>query len=151
MIYDGDMIGQACVCHLPTMILMNMRLRHQYYHNLHNRWWNKMLLIADSDIYPELIATQAWYGKICDTLGEWYLNPNVRTDLIVKWDKFIKQAMCYKPVDHNIIKERDIKIDNETTVDEFEDPMRSIALHAMNTANKYTEVLESKRYLKIAV
>lgn len=28
MIYDGQMIGQACVAHLPTMILINMRMHH---------------------------------------------------------------------------------------------------------------------------
>ncbi len=69
MMYDGEIVGQACVCHLPTMILINMRKRHHFYHHLHNRWWNRMILISDSDFYPELIGSQSWYGKICDTLG----------------------------------------------------------------------------------
>ncbi len=148
MIYDGDMIGQACVCHLPTMIMMNMRLRHHFYHYLHNRWWNRMILIADTDIYPELIATQVWSGKICDTLGEWFLNPSVRSDMILQWDKFIKKAMCYKPVNHKVVPERDIQIAGET-VDEFLDPMTVIAKHALETARAYTENVESKSYLKI--
>ena len=150
MIYDGDMIGQACVCHLPSMIILNMKLRHHFLHFLHNRWWNRMLLIADSDIYPELIATQAWSGKICDTLGEWYLNPSTRSDMTLKWDKFIKQAMCYKPVDHVAMPERDIKIGKDV-VDEFADPIMVIARHALEVAKQYEQDLESKKYLKLAI
>lgn len=144
------MIGQACVCHLPTMILMKMRIRHQFYHQLHNRWWNRMVQISDSDFYPELIANQAWYGKICDTLGEWYLNPGTRMQMMLKWDPFIKEAMCYKPVDHSVHPERSIVL-NGIAVDEFSDPMTTIARHALNTAFKYKEQNDSKKYLKLAI
>lgn len=64
IVYDGQMIGQAAACHLPTMILLEMRMNHQWYHDLFNRWWNSMVTIADKDIYPELIGGQAWFGKI---------------------------------------------------------------------------------------
>ena len=144
------MIGQACVCHLPTMILLEMRLRHQFYHNMHNRWWNKMLLIADKAIYPELIATQAWYGKICDTLAEWYLNPPTRAELIVAWDNFVRQAMCYKPVNHKIVPERSIMVEG-APVDEFSDPMHVIAKHALKFAEEYEMNLDTKKYLKLAL
>ena len=93
IIYDGQMIGQAAACHLPTMILLEMRMHHQWYHDLFNRWWNSMATIADKDIYPELIGGQAWFGKICDTLGEWYLKPENRYDLIREWEYWIKDAM----------------------------------------------------------
>lgn len=62
--YDGQMIGAATACHLPTMILLDMRMHHQWYHDYFNRWFNNMVTIADKDIYPELIGGQAWFGKI---------------------------------------------------------------------------------------
>lgn len=64
IVYDGQMVGAAAVNHLPTMILLDMRMHHQWYHDLFNRWWNEMVTIADKDIYPELIGGQAWFGKI---------------------------------------------------------------------------------------
>ena len=64
IIYDGQLIGSAAVNHLPTMILLDMRMHHQWYHDLFNRWWNDMVTIADKDIYPEIIGGQAWFGKI---------------------------------------------------------------------------------------
>lgn len=64
IIYDGQMIGAAAAAHLPTMILLDMRMHHQWFHDYFNRWWNQMVTIADKDIYPELIGGQAWFGKI---------------------------------------------------------------------------------------
>jgi lipid A disaccharide synthetase len=64
LVYDGQMVGSAAACHLPSMILLDMRMHHQWYHDLFNRWWNEMVTIADKDIYPEIIGGQAWFGKI---------------------------------------------------------------------------------------
>jgi hypothetical protein len=58
-----------------------------------------MNIIADCNVYPELIGGEAWYGKIADSLAEWYVKPEARYDLIRKWEYFIKDALCYKPVD----------------------------------------------------
>jgi hypothetical protein len=55
-----------------------------------------MNLIADNNIYPELIGGEAWWGKICDTLGQWYVKPEVRYDMIRKWEYFLKDSMSYK-------------------------------------------------------
>ena len=93
LVYNGQMVGAAAACHLPTAILIKMRMHHQYYHDLFNRWANEMNLLADNNIYPELIGGEAWFGKICDTLGEWYLKPGKRWDMIRKWEYFIKDAI----------------------------------------------------------
>jgi hypothetical protein len=93
IMYDGQMIGSAAACHLPTMILLEMRMHHQWYHDLFNRWWNSMVTIADKDIYPEIIGGQAWFGKICDTLGEWYIQPSIRYDMVRGWEGFVKDSM----------------------------------------------------------
>lgn len=93
------MISAAAACHLPTMILINMRMHHQWYHDLYNRWWNNLNITADNNIYPELFGGEAWYGKICDTLAEWYVKPEIRYDMIRKWEYFLKDAMSYKALD----------------------------------------------------
>lgn len=82
IIYDGQMISSAAACHLPTMNLLKMRMHHQWYHDLINRWANDMNIIADRNIYPEVIGGEAWYGKIADTLAQWYVNPDIRFTMI---------------------------------------------------------------------
>jgi hypothetical protein len=42
------MVSSAAACHLPTMNLINMRMHHHWYHDLFNRWWNDMNIIADN-------------------------------------------------------------------------------------------------------
>ena len=106
--YDGQLIGQAAACHLPTMILVKMRVHHQWFSDLYNQWWNQMNIIADNNVYPELIGGEAWYGKIADSLAEWYVKPEARYDLIRKWEYFLKDALCYKPIDRSEVKSRDI-------------------------------------------
>jgi lipid A disaccharide synthetase len=71
------------------MDLINMRMHHHWYHDLFNRWWNDMNIIADNNIYPELIGGEAWFGKIADTLAEWYVKPDIRYSMITKFDGFI--------------------------------------------------------------
>ena len=82
IIYDGQMVSSAAACHLPTMDLIKMRMHHHWYHDLFNRWWNDMNIIADNGVYPELIGGEAWFGKIADTLGEWYVKPDTRYQMI---------------------------------------------------------------------
>lgn len=60
-----------------------------------------MNIIADNDVYPELIGGQAWPGKIADTLAEWYLNPDMRYQMIRSYDSYIAEAMSYKQIDRS--------------------------------------------------
>jgi hypothetical protein len=48
IIHDGQMVSSAAACHLPTMNSFNMRMHDQYNHELFNRWWNDMNIIADN-------------------------------------------------------------------------------------------------------
>lgn len=64
--YDGQQVSSCVACHLPTMILIKMRMHHQWYHDLFNRWWNDMTIIADGNIYPEIIGGECWFGRISD-------------------------------------------------------------------------------------
>jgi hypothetical protein len=67
-----------------------------------------MSIIADCDIYPEYIGGEAWYGKITDTMAEWYLKPEIKYDMIRKWEYFIKESLSYKSIDRSIVKTKDI-------------------------------------------
>ena len=124
IIHDGQMVSSAAACHLPTMNVFNMRMHNQWYNNLFNRWWNDMNIIADKDVYPEIIGGGAWYGKIADTLGEWYLNPDIRYTMIRNFDSFVAQGMSYKPIDRSVVKTRDIILDDGRTYDTYVDPWK---------------------------
>jgi lipid A disaccharide synthetase len=106
--YDGQLIGSAAACHLPTMVLVNMRMHHHWFSDLYNRWWTPLNIIADNNIYPEIIGGEAWYGKIADTLGEWYVKPEIRYDMIRKAEYFLKDGLSYKPLDRTVVKSRDL-------------------------------------------
>jgi len=108
IIYDGQMVSAAAACHLPTMNLIKMRMHHQWYHDLFNRWWNDMNIIADNNVYPEIIGGEAWFGKIADTLGEWYVKPDTRYNMIRKFDGFIQEGMSYKDINRSEVTSRDL-------------------------------------------
>lgn len=76
-----------------------------------------MNIIADNNIYPEMIGGEAWYGKICDTLAEWYIKPDVRYDMIRKWEYFIKDALTYRSIDRTKVHSRDIILADGQTYD----------------------------------
>jgi len=126
--YDGQMVSAAAALHLPTMVLLKMRMHHQWYHDLFNRWANNMNLIADKDIYPELIGGQAWFGKITNTLGEWYLKPRTRYAKIEQFEGFVKESL---PRADNVqpasTQFGEISFDNESAYDEFVDPIQITA------------------------
>ena len=50
IIYDGQMVSSAAACHLPTMCLIKMRMHHQWYHDLFNRFQNDMNIIANNTV-----------------------------------------------------------------------------------------------------
>ena len=122
IIYDGQMVSSAAACHLPTMNLLQMRMHHQWYNDLFNRWWSDMNIIADNHVYPELIGGEAWFGKIADTLGSWYLNPDTKYTMIRKYDGFVAEAMSYKPIDRTKVTTRDIILEDGRSYDVYVDP-----------------------------
>lgn len=67
-----------------------------------------MNIIADNNIYPEVIGGEAWWGKICDTLAEWHVKPETRFDMIRKFEYFLKDAMSFKPFDRQTVRTKDI-------------------------------------------
>jgi hypothetical protein len=135
--YDGQIVGAAAACHLPVMVLIKMRMHHQWFSDLYNQWWNQMNFIADNNIYPELIGGEAWFGKICDTLGEWLVKPEIRYDLVRKWEYFIKDAMSYVPLDRSVVQSRDLILADGQSYDEFRDPFRQIARHLWADIQNY--------------
>lgn len=122
IIHDGQMVSSAAACHLPTMNIFDMRMHHQWYNDLFNRWWNDMNIIADNNIYPEMIGGEVWFGKIADTLGSWYVNPDTRYTMIRRFDSFIAEAMSYKPIDREQVRTRDIILADGQAYDVYQEP-----------------------------
>lgn len=137
IVHNGQMVSSAAACHLPTMNLFDMRMHHQWYNELFNRWWNDMNIIADNNVYPELIGGEAWFGKIADTLGSWYVSPDTRYTMIRKFDGFVQEAMSYKPVDRSAVKTRDIILADGRAYDVYMDPWKVATSKMWEDASAY--------------
>ena len=137
IIYDGQMVSSAAACHLPTMNMIKMRMHHHWYHDLFNRWWNDMNIIADNGVYPELIGGEVWFGKVADTLGEWYVKPDTRFKMISKFDGFLQEAMSYKPIDRSEVTTRDLILADGQAYSQYMDPHYVAATHMWNDIQKY--------------
>ena len=137
IVYNGQMISSAAACHLPTMNLMEMRMHHQWYNDLFNRWWNDMNIIADRGVYPEIIGGEAWFGKIADTLADWYIKPDTRYQMIRNFDSFVQEAMPYKPIDRTQVRTRDIILADGNAYDVYMDPMQVVAKKMWQDASAY--------------
>jgi hypothetical protein len=120
-IYDGQMVQSANALHLPVNCLINMRMNQQFYQNFFNRWWNDMNIICDNQVNMELIGGEAWWGKICDTIAENYVNPRARQLMMQKLDGFVVEGMSYKELDRTEVRTRDLMIDGQA-YDQFHDP-----------------------------
>ena len=81
-----------------------------------------MNIIADNDIYPELIGGEVWHGKIADTLGSWYVDPDTRYLMIRKYDGFIAEAMSYKEIDRSQVHTRDLLLADGLAYNVYVDP-----------------------------
>jgi hypothetical protein len=63
--------------------------------------------------------------------------------MILRWQPFVKQALCYKPIDHTIHPGRDLILPDGHTYDEFSDPMFALARHALKFADAYSATLHA--------
>lgn len=136
IMYDGQMVSSAAACHLPTMDLINMRMNHMWYNDLFNRFWADMNIIANNAVIPELQGGQAWFGKIADSLAEWYIKPDTRYEMIAKFDGKIAEGMSYKPVDRTQVRTRDLVIDGQT-YNQYCDPHFVAASHMWRDIQAY--------------
>lgn len=139
IIYDGQMVSSAAACHLPTMDLIQMRMHHQWYHDLYNRWWNDMNIIADNGINPELIGGEAWFGKIADSLAGWYLNPDTRFEMIRKFDGFIQEGMSYRELDRSEVRSRDLVLSDGQAYSVYQDPFAVAARNMWKDMKQYED------------
>lgn len=95
-----------------------------------------MNIIADRNVYPELIGGEAWFGKVADTLGTWYLNPDTRYTMIRNFDSYVAMGMSYKPIDRTKVQTRDIIGPDGRAYDVYVDPWTL-------TANKLWEDMQA--------
>ena len=81
-----------------------------------------MNIIADRNVYPELIGGEAWFGKVADTLGEWYIKPDQRYVFIRNFDGFVQEGMSYKEIERSKVRTRDIILEDGNAYNVYQDP-----------------------------
>ena len=81
-----------------------------------------MNIIADNNIYPEIIGGEAWWGKICDSLAAWLVKPEVRYDKVRKFEFFLKEAMSYQELNREVVRSKDLVLQDGQSYEEFKDP-----------------------------
>lgn len=70
-------------------------------------------------MYPEMIGGEVWFGKIADTLAEWYVKPDTRYQMVSKYDGFLQEAMSYKPIDRSKVHTRDLILSDGQAYSEY--------------------------------
>ena len=136
-VHDGQMVSSANALHLPVMTALNMRVHHHWYHDLYNRWWNDMNIIADTDLNHELIGGECWFGKVADTLAENYVNAEQRYTQIKRADGFVQDAMSFKPLDRTVVRTRDLMLEDGLSYDQYYDPMLLTARNMLSAVDEY--------------
>ncbi len=131
------MVSAATACHLPVLDLINMRMHHQWYNQLFNRFWCDMNIISNNFAVPELQGGEAWFGKIADSLAETYVRPDTRYETIAKLDGFIAEGMSYKPYDRNVVKGRDLILSDGQAYNTYMDPHAVAARHMWRDIQAY--------------
>ena len=63
LVYDGQMASAAVACHLPAVNMIKMRMHHQWFHDLFNRWQSDMNIIANNNVAKELFPEMFAVGK----------------------------------------------------------------------------------------
>ena len=81
-----------------------------------------MNIIADRHVYPDLIGGEAWFGKVADTLAEWYVKPDQRYLMIRNFDGFVQEGMSYKEIDRTKVRTRDIILEDGNAYNVYQDP-----------------------------
>lgn len=69
-----------------------------------------------------MIGGEVWHGKIADTLGSWYVDPDTRYQMIRKFDGFVAEAMSYKSIDRTEVHTRDIILADGQAYNCYVDP-----------------------------
>lgn len=149
-VHDGQMVSSANALNLPVNCMFNMRMHHQFYQNYFNRWWNDMNLIADNDVNKELIGGECWFGKICDTLGQNYVNPRARQQQIQRLRGFVQEGMSFKPLDRSQVRTRDLLIDGQPYTQHY-DPFVLAARHMWADIQAYNNDVDMQDNLRVSL
>jgi len=135
-IHDGQMVSSANALHLPVNCMFDMRMNQQFYQNFFNRWWNDMNILTDNHVNIELIGGEAWWGKICDTLAENYINPNARVHMMSKLKGFVNEGMSFKPLDRTVVRTKDLMVDGQSYT-QYHDPFNLAAKNMWKDISAY--------------
>lgn len=96
-----------------------------------------MNILTGNSVIPELVAGEAWYGKIADQLAESYVRPDIRYETMAKMDGHIADAMSFKPVDRTQVRSRDIILSDGQAYNVYMDPHFVAAKHMWKDMEAY--------------
>lgn len=73
--YNGEIVSECLVNQLTTVVIENMRKLEFYFVLAWNRFTNDMNIIADGDLFPEIIEGQCKASKLVEVLNKWHESP----------------------------------------------------------------------------
>jgi len=73
--YNGDIVTENLVNQLSTIVIQNMKKVEFYFMLSWNRFTNEANIIADGNLFPEIIEGQCHAEKLNELLTTWYENP----------------------------------------------------------------------------
>jgi lipid A disaccharide synthetase len=73
--YNGDIVTECLVNQLSTIVIQNMKKLEFYFLLYWNRFTNDMNIIADGNLFPEIIEGQCHPAKLLQLLNQWYESP----------------------------------------------------------------------------
>lgn len=65
------------------------------------------------------------------------MNPDVRFNMIKKFDGYVAEALCYKEIDRSQVHTRDLILADGQSYNEYRDPHHAAALHMWADIQKY--------------
>ena len=65
------------------------------------------------------------------------MKPEIRFDLIRKWEYFIKDAMSFKEIDRKKVKTRDLILDDGLAYFEYKEPFSQVSIHILKDMMEY--------------
>ena len=73
--YNGDVVTECLVNQLSTVVIENMKKLEFYFVLAWNRFNNEMNIIADGNLFPEIIEGQCTAENLVEILNQWVESP----------------------------------------------------------------------------
>lgn len=73
--YNGEIVTECLVNQLTTVVIQNMNKLEFYFTLSWNRFANDMNILADGDLFQEIMEGQCHGEKLVEVIGKWHESP----------------------------------------------------------------------------